>query len=80
MATILYRVITEKNIATSDVVTNINFTDEASISDYAKDAVKYLSSRGIINGMGNGTFSGGENASRAQAAQMIYNLLDIMEV
>ena len=80
MAVILNRVITAKGVDVGDESQTVSFTDENSISDYAKDAVKYLSSRQIINGMGNGTFSGRENASRAQAAQMIYNLLEKMEV
>ena len=54
---------------------NVDFSDEASIGDYAKEAVSTLSSRGIINGMGDGTFAPQSYATRAQASQMIYNLL-----
>lgn len=80
MAVILHRVITAKGAEIGGETQEISFADETAIADYAKDAVKYLSSRQIINGMGNGTFSGKENASRAQAAQMIYNLLEKTEV
>ena len=45
------------------------------ISDYAKEAVYALNSNGIINGIGNGYFEPMGNATRAQAAQIIYNML-----
>ncbi len=53
----------------------IGFSDANEISDYAKDAVVILSKLGIINGMGDGTFSPKQNATRAQAAMMIYNAM-----
>ena len=53
----------------------IGFSDAAEISDYAKEAVLVLSKLGIINGMGDGTFAPKQNATRAQAAMMIYNAM-----
>ncbi len=51
------------------------FADGASIADYAKTAVDALCGAGIISGYEDGTFAPNENASRAEAAQMIYNAL-----
>lgn len=75
MAAILYRVIEKKNIELKSVNEEVQFTDEAEIADYAKEAVSYLQTRGVISGMEDGGFKPGEYASRAQAAQMIYKIL-----
>jgi len=53
----------------------IKFTDVAEISDYALGAVSSLSGKGVINGMGDGSFAPKSFATRAQAAQMIYNAM-----
>ena len=54
----------------------VNFTDIAQISGYAKSAVAYFSSKGIIKGMGDGTFGAKEKATRAQAAMILYNIIN----
>ncbi len=53
------------------------FEDQADIDAYALDAVLYMSSVGVINGMGDGTFKPLETANRAQAAVVIYNIYTI---
>lgn len=50
------------------------FSDEDSIADYAKAAVKGLSSASVINGMGNGEFAPLQYLTRAQAAKILYNI------
>ncbi len=45
------------------------------ISDYAKTAVGVLTEKGIVNGMDDGSFAPMSNSTRAQAAQLIYNLI-----
>ena len=50
------------------------FSDDGDFSDYAHDAVMYMSAIGAINGMGDGTFAPRATANRAQAAVIIYNL------
>ena len=57
---------------------NVTFTDESEISDYAKEAVSYLASAGIINGMGDGTFAPAGTVTRAQAAKVVYGLLNLV--
>lgn len=49
------------------------FFDSADISDYAVSAVYALYEKGIVKGSGNGMFVPKSNATRAEAAQMIYN-------
>lgn len=52
------------------------FDDFDEISDYAKDAVSALYNLGAINGMTETTFVPMGTATRAQAAKIIYSVLD----
>ncbi len=70
MAVILYRAYQIQETGQS-----LDFVDQAEISDYAKDAVSYFYSAGIISGVGDGRFAPRENATRAQAAVMLYNVM-----
>jgi len=51
------------------------FADEQSISGYAKEAVAALYNAKVLQGVGNNTFGPLDCATRAQAAQIIYNVL-----
>lgn len=51
------------------------FTDKDSISDYALEAVVRLGGAGIIKGFENGEFRPLDNITRAQAAQLVFNLI-----
>lgn len=51
------------------------FADDGNISSYAKDAVGELVGAGIINGFEDGSFRPNDNATRAQSAVMIYNVI-----
>ncbi len=53
----------------------VSFTDDSAISANAKTAVYALYEAGIINGMGDGSFSPQGNATRAQVAQIFMKLL-----
>lgn len=53
----------------------VSFADEGSIADYAKESVNGLAKAGVINGMDDNMFMPHSNAVRAQAAQVIYELL-----
>ena len=59
----------------SEVSAGIDFADAASISDYAKPAVEKLVKGGIINGMSDTEFAPIANATRAQAAKILYSFL-----
>lgn len=49
------------------------FVDSNEISEYAKKAVAYFNRMGIINGVGENRFAPLHNATRAEAAQMMFN-------
>ena len=53
------------------------FADMNEISSYALEALCWATENGIINGYGNGELAPKSEATRAQAAQMIKNFLDI---
>lgn len=52
-----------------------DFADEAKIHSWAKDAVKTMQVNGIIFGKGANRFEPAAKANRAEAAQMVYQLL-----
>lgn len=70
MAVMLYRASALKG--TSNTV----FKDKNAISDYASEAVESLSSAGVINGDGDGFFNPLYAATRAEAAVMIYRIIN----
>jgi len=53
------------------------FDDNDKIADYAKEAVLALKNAGIISGKGNNTFCPNDFSTRAEAAKIIYGLLEI---
>ncbi len=55
------------------------FSDDADISAYAKDAVYSLRRNGIISGSGNNMFNPQKTTSRAEASQIIYNMINFIE-
>lgn len=73
MAVIIYRAMNSLGISIEESEEEIEFADSDLISDYAKEAVKQLQKADIINGVGNAEFAPLMTATRAQAAQMIYN-------
>jgi len=59
---------------------NETFIDASQIASYANEAVTALYAKGYINGVGNGYFSPASNASRAQIAQIVYNVIKEKEI
>ncbi|MBR6729359.1 MAG: S-layer homology domain-containing protein [Clostridia bacterium] len=57
----------------------LTFTDADSISGYAKNAVAFLAGKSIVSGTGDGSFAPKKNSTRAEAAQIIYNMLSSVE-
>lgn len=51
------------------------FSDEADLADYAKSAVKALYEMGVVNGVSETEFDPNGNATRAQAAKIVYGIL-----
>lgn len=61
-----------------DVVEEANgtsFADQNEISSWAKPGVAFASSKGYVNGKGNNFFDPAGNATRAELAQIFYNIL-----
>ena len=52
------------------------FTDGASVSDYATDAVTWALSEGVLTGMGDGILAPQGTATRAQAAAMLMRFVE----
>lgn len=75
IAVIIMNVMNKKSIILPDVNEKADFLDNTQIASYANDAVEKLQKAGIINGYEDNTFRPDENATRAQAAVMIYRLL-----
>jgi len=70
MATMIFRM-----AGYQDTEETPSFNDAESISSYAKSAVAVLNKMGIVNGMDANNFAPKNSATRAQAAQIIYNYL-----
>lgn len=73
-ATIIYRALN-----TSETASTEDFKDSNEISDYAKEAVGYLYSKGIITGS-EGRFNPKSYTTRAETATLIYKLLNSGEL
>ena len=53
------------------------FEDSAQASEYARNAIFALSQKGVISGYPDGSFKPKNSMTRAEAAVVIYNLLNI---
>ncbi|MDO4541639.1 MAG: S-layer homology domain-containing protein [Bacillota bacterium] len=74
MVTMIYRYKNYKGQAPA-ITGEPYYSDFASVADYAKDPLRALYSYGGISGIGNNTFAPNATATRAEAAQIIYNCL-----
>ena len=61
---------------TSDVTVE-EFVDRDDISDYAKESVMLMKRLGVISGNENGEFKPKDFATRAEAAQIIYMMINL---
>lgn len=77
MAAMAYRTAEKKGLTIPQTAEKMTFEDEDTIADYAKEAISVMQQGEIINGMGDGRFCPAENATRAQAAVVIYQLYDL---
>ncbi|HIV02598.1 MAG TPA: S-layer homology domain-containing protein [Candidatus Aphodoplasma excrementigallinarum] len=77
LAVMFYNYLVAQNkvgAASSDV-----FTDDAQVADYAKEAVYVLRGMGVLSGYDDGSFQPEGRATRAEMAQMMYNLFSVIE-
>ncbi len=55
-----------------------SFTDGAQVSDYARDSVSAMKEYGILGGYNDGSFRPRANISRAEVAQLLYKIIDVI--
>lgn len=73
MVTMLYRFANSPEVAATGFG---QFTDGASVSDWAVDAMAWALNEGVITGMGDGILSPAGSATRAQAAAMLMRFVE----
>ncbi len=74
-AVMLNRTIAKKGIILEDAGSEKVFSDDALISDYAKESVSALTKAGVISGMTETQFQPTGKLTRAQAAKLIYGAI-----
>ena len=75
VSVIVNRILLSKNVTPANPGF-LKFTDNAQISDYAKESIKNLSALGILSGFEDGSFKPKANLTRAEAAKIIFMLKD----
>ena len=78
MCTMVARAAEKYNINLKTQYSADLFDDYNNISDYAQDSVTKLQTAGIINGMGDGTFAPKGEVTRAMAAKVIYEIVQLI--
>lgn len=76
MAVMAYRAANKAGRLKSINLDTDAFDDESDISDYAREAIKYMKSAGIINGIGDNMFNPEGTATRAETAAVICKVID----
>lgn len=76
MAVIIYRMLKNKGVELP--IAELTFADAEQISDYAKEAIACLAGSGFVSGTGNNFYNPTGTATRAEAAQILYNVLSLI--
>lgn len=68
----------QKNMKLADIVVTqeVKFADEGTVSEWARSAVRVASALGLMSGDEQGRFNPAERTTRAQAAVVLYRLLN----
>ena len=77
LCTILNNYAKDADITLTATLDKANFTDDSTISSYAKDAVYTLQQTGIVTGRSNGAFDPAASATRAEVAVMLKRFVDL---
>ncbi len=75
MAVMIDRCVAYIGITLPASVNAADFKDAGDIAEFARQSVVRMQAAGIINGMGDGSFSPKESSTRAQVCRILYNLL-----
>ena len=78
MAAIIYRAVVAKNVELGQEK-SVNIKDKADIADWAYTPVFTLVSGNIVSGYEDGSFMPNKNATREEAAKLIYNVMTRLE-
>ena len=76
LVTMIYNVLVMKNVQVDTTIPEFNDINET--SSYAVNAVSALYNMGIVNGVGDAQFAPMKNATRAEAAKIIYGVLNLL--
>ncbi len=74
MVTLIYNYLKPKNEAGTEIG-KTGFADDNAVSDWAKAAVRFAVDRGYVNGKGNNMFDPDGKATRAELANIFFNIL-----
>lgn len=74
-AKIIYGALARINGGAESNESDTAFADDAAIADYAREAVYYMRSNGIISGKDGNLFAPKDNLTRAEAAKMVYGAI-----
>ena len=77
IATVLYRVAVLRGQSFS--VGKEQFSDDSQIADYAKECVYALREKGVVSGFEDDSFRPQNFATRAEAAKMLYNMMEVLK-
>lgn len=80
IAVMIERALVAMKLSVSDIRETQSFSDEWKIKSYAVDSVKSLYKKGIFNGNEKNEFLPDARATRAEVAQVIYNLISRINV
>lgn len=79
MATLVFRILRYKDGSFDADLTDVSFTDTEEIAAYAKVPALLLKKLEILSGYPDGSFRPLQTANRAEAAQMVYRILTLLE-
>jgi hypothetical protein len=75
MAAICYRSLQHFKVVLPAYSDDVMFSDINDVAEYARESVLSMAKSGILNGKGNNMFMPYDNATRAEAAKVIYEIL-----
>lgn len=79
MAAMIVRALKQVEPNGNYVAGPLSFADQDQISEWAKEAVAISVNKELVKGLGNGLFGPKERATRAQAAVIIYRMLESLD-
>lgn len=77
MAAIAFRALRYTKAQIDSTIENEGFSDMDAVDAYAADGVRIFKNMGLLNGYPDGTFRPHSTATRAEAAQLIWNMMNL---